>query len=72
MNSTGGVAVSAEKQMSTKGWNWGWYHLRKDQLELSHDPEGTKKAFTLKYKDIALSNAAKENEVQIEFQDEQR
>ena len=56
------------KQQSIKGWNWGWYHMKKDEIELTHDKEGTKTCFSLKYRDIAVSNAAKENEVSIEFQ----
>ena len=43
--------------------------MKKDEIEISHDKEGTKSCFSLKYKDIAVTNAAKENEVSIEFQD---
>ncbi len=60
------------KVISTKGHNWGYYNLKDDALEVSHDLEGKQQAFNLKYSQIALSNAAKENEVQIELADEQR
>lgn len=43
--------------------------MKKDEIEISHDKEGAKSCFSLKYKDIAVTNAAKENEVSIEFQD---
>ncbi len=43
--------------------------MKKDEIEITHDKEGTKSCFSLKYKDIAVTNAAKENEVSIEFQD---
>ena len=56
--------------ISTKGWNWGYFHMEEKQLKLTHDKEGTKQAFTLPYKDIAISNATKANEVTIEFQQE--
>ena len=45
----------------------GMVHMRKDEIELTHDKEGTKTCLSLKYRDIAVSNAAKENEVSIEF-----
>jgi hypothetical protein len=57
------------KQQSIKGWNWGWYHMKKDEIEITHDKEGTKTCFSLKYKDIAVTNAAKDSEVSVEFQD---
>jgi hypothetical protein len=41
--------------------------MKKDEIELTHDKEGQKSLFSLKYKDIAVTNAAKENEVSIEF-----
>jgi len=41
--------------------------MKKDEIELTHDKEGSKSFFSLKYKDIAVTNAAKENEVSIEF-----
>ena len=53
---------------STKGWNWGYYHLKDENLEFTYDKEGTEKCFNLKYKDIAISNASKETEVTLEFQ----
>lgn len=62
---------SSSLEQSTKGWNWGWYHMKKDRMEFTHDREGLKTCFGLKYKDIAISNATKENEVQLEFQQEQ-
>ena len=62
---------SASADQSTKGWNWGWYHMKKDRIDFTHDSEGLKNCFSLKYKDIAISNATKENEVQLEFQQEQ-
>ena len=53
---------------STKGWNWGYYHLRDENLEFTTDKDGNDKCFNLRYKDIAISNASKENEVTLEFQ----
>jgi hypothetical protein len=41
--------------------------MKKDEMEITHDKEGSKTCFSLKYKDIAVTNAAKENEVSIEF-----
>jgi len=32
-------------------------------MDITHDKEGTKNAFSLKYKDIVISNATKENEI---------
>lgn len=54
--------------ISTKGWNWGYYHFKNDKLEVSHDKQGTQKCFDLTYKDIAISNPQKDNEVVLEFQ----
>ena len=53
--------------MSTKGWNWGYYHMKEDQLEFTEDAEGSKHVFSLNYKDIAISNASKDTEVTLEF-----
>jgi len=67
--------MSKSDNASTKGWNWGYYHLEKEQLKFSHDKDGDKNCFNLKYKDIAISNASKATEVTLEFQqeaDEQR
>lgn len=58
----------ADNNQSMKGWNWGWYHMNKDKMDITHDKEGTKNAFSLKYNDIVISNATKENEIQLEFQ----
>lgn len=52
------------KSISTKGWNWGSYELRDDEFEFQVDG---KKAFGVKYKDIALSSANGKNEVALEF-----
>lgn len=57
----------SSKDYSTKGWNWGYYHMREDKLEFTHEKDGTKKCFSLKYKDIAISNASKPTEVTLEF-----
>jgi hypothetical protein len=54
-------------EISTKGWNWGYYHLEKERLNLTHDKEGKKTAFHLNYKDIAISNDSKATEVTLEF-----
>lgn len=54
--------------MSTKGWNWGYYHMKENQLEFTEDAEGQKHFFSLNYKDIAISNASKDTEVTLEFQ----
>jgi hypothetical protein len=61
--------------ISTKGWNWGYYHLKESKLAITHDSQGNQKCFDLNYKDIAISNASKANEVTLEFQrdaDEQK
>jgi len=50
--------------LSTKGWNWGHYKLRDDELEFSIQD---KRCFGIKYKDIALSSANGKNEVAFEF-----
>jgi hypothetical protein len=54
-------------EQSTKGWNWGWYQMKQDRIDFTHDAKGQKNCFSLKYKDIAISNATTENEVQLEF-----
>jgi len=57
----------ADKQMitSTKGWNWGNYALGQDQMSFTVNGQ---RVFAIKYKEIALSNAANKNEVVLEFQ----
>ena len=55
------------QSQSTKGWNWGWYHMKQDRIDFTHDEKGGKNCFSLKYKDIAISNATTENEVQLEL-----
>lgn len=45
--------------------------MKNDQIEFSHDKENSRKFFNLKYKDIAISNATKANEVQLEFEQDQ-
>lgn len=60
----------AEKEVSTKGWNWGYYHMRDDKVEVSHDKEGQKKCLSIQYKDIALSNATNNTEVTLELANE--
>ena len=60
-----------EKVLSTKGHNWGIANLTKDKLELN-DKSGKDCHFTLNYADIQTSNAAKENEVQIELEEQKR
>jgi hypothetical protein len=64
-----------ESTVSTKGWNWGYYHFKDTKMVVSHDKQGSQKCFELDYKDIAISNAQKEFEVTLEFQrdaDEQK
>lgn len=56
-----------KEEVSTKGWNWGYFNLEKERFLFSHDKEGNKKCFELQYKDIAISNASKANEVTLEF-----
>jgi hypothetical protein len=29
-----------EPVVSTKGWNWGYYHFKDDKLDISHDKDG--------------------------------
>ena len=53
--------------ISTKGWNWGYYHLQDNKMTISHDKLGSQKCFDLSYKDIAISNASKMDEVTLEF-----
>jgi structure-specific recognition protein 1 len=50
--------------ISTKGWNWGRYELKDDELEFQVDSQP---CFGIKYKDIALSSANGKNEVAFEF-----
>lgn len=57
----------SSEQISTKGWNWGHYELKDEELEFQVD---SKRAFGVKYKDIALSSANGRNEVAFEFQQE--
>ena len=64
------LKMLAEKEVSTKGWNWGYYHMREDKVELSHDKEGQKKCLSIQYKDIALSNATNNTEVTLELANE--
>lgn len=42
--------------------------MKQDRIDFTHDPKGQKNCFSLKYKDIAISNATTESEVQLEFQ----
>ena len=56
-----------EQQVSTKGWNWGYYHFQKDKMDFTHDKDGHRRCFGLNYKDIAISNDSKANEVTLEF-----
>jgi structure-specific recognition protein 1 len=51
-------------EISTKGWNWGHYKLKEDELEFKVD---NRRCFAIKYKDIALSSASGKNEVAFEF-----
>ena len=60
-----------QQSISTKGWNWGYYHMKEDKMDLTHDKEGSKKCFSLNYKDITLSNASSAKEVTLEFQQEE-
>ena len=59
-----------DQTVSTKGWNWGYYHLNKDRFAFTQDQDGAKKCFDLNYKDIAISNASQAHEVTLEFQQE--
>lgn len=56
-----------DANISTKGWNWGYYHLNENKLDFTQDKEGNKKMFSLNYKDIAISNASKPTELTLEF-----
>lgn len=62
------IVKELPSETSAKGWNWGWYHFHNDRMSLTHDSEGKKKAFELNFKEIAISNASKANEVTLEFQ----
>ena len=62
--------IGEKQEISTKGWNWGYYHMREDKVELSHDKEGQKKCLSIQYKDIALSNATNKTEVTLELANE--
>jgi structure-specific recognition protein 1 len=53
-----------DKTISTKGWNWGYYKLDKDNMAFNVN---NSRCFTINYKDIALSNASGKNEVALEF-----
>jgi structure-specific recognition protein 1 len=53
-----------DKGVSTKGWNWGYYSLDKENMSFSVNGQ---KSFVINYKDIALSNASGKNEVALEF-----
>jgi len=52
------------KTMNTKGWNWGYYQLEKENMSFKVNGQN---CFVLNYKDIALSNANGKNEVALEF-----
>jgi hypothetical protein len=62
------MTSSVAQKTSTRGWNWGYYHLNDDKLDFSHDKENKESCFGLNFKDIAISNASKANEVTLEFQ----
>jgi structure-specific recognition protein 1 len=51
-------------EISTKGWNWGKYKLKENELEFQVD---SRRCFSINYKDIALSSASGKNEVAFEF-----
>ena len=53
--------------ISTKGWNWGYYNLGKENLDFSVNGQ---KCFIINYKDIALCNASGKNEIALEFNQE--
>ena len=61
-------ASSVSRESSIKGWNWGYYHMHEDKLEVTEDAEGLRHCFSLDYKGIAISNASKDTEVTLEFQ----
>ena len=50
---------------STKGWNWGYYKLNKENMSFTVNGQ---KCFAINYKDIALCNASGKNELALEFQ----
>jgi structure-specific recognition protein 1 len=52
------------KVVSTKGWNWGYYQLEKENMSFNVNNQ---KCLVINYKDIALSNATGKNEVALEF-----
>lgn len=53
------------ESISTKGWNWGYYKLNKENMSFTVNGQ---KCFVINYKDIALSNASGKNELALEFQ----
>lgn len=55
----------SNKVVSTKGWNWGYYDLEKDNIAFNVNGQ---QCFLINYKDIALSTATGKNEVAFEFQ----
>ena len=55
---------TAMPQVCTKGWNWGHYELKEEELEFQVDGM---RCFGIRYKDIALSSANGKNEVALEF-----
>ena len=59
--------MTSAQSTSTKGWNWGNYELKQNEMEFHVDGN---KAFGLKYQDIALSSANGKNEVALEFAEE--
>ena len=56
--------ATSSQSLSTKGWNWGTYELKDDEMEFQVDGQ---RSFGIKYKDIALSSANNKNEVALEF-----
>lgn len=56
--------MASAQQISTKGWTWGSYELKKEEFEFQVDGQ---RAFGIKYKDIALSSAIGKSEVALEF-----
>jgi hypothetical protein len=59
--------MSKEDKISTKGWNWGHYQLKDNELEFQVDKQ---RCFGIRYKDIALSSANGKDEVALEFAQE--
>jgi hypothetical protein len=57
----------SNEKISTRGWNWGNYILKDNELEFQVDKQ---RCFGIKYKDIALSSANGNNEVALEFNQE--